>query len=100
MFVRQPGTAENCWQVLVTPLTLLVLLIAGVVVFSRRGDAIAAWLNGYEVSNLLADADRAGLILETGVNKRWRHGRYNRSAETTGEAVAWEKAKKDVRCVV
>ncbi|KAK9831246.1 hypothetical protein WJX74_009268 [Apatococcus lobatus] len=72
-------------------------LIPGVVVFSRRGDAIAAWLNGYEVSNLLADADRAGLILETGVNKRWRHGRYNRSDETTGEAVAWEKAKKDVR---
>ena len=65
--------------------------------FARRGDAIAGWLNGYEVSNLVADADRAGLILETGVNNRWRHGRYNRSDETTGEAVAWEKAKKDAR---
>ncbi|KAK9865058.1 hypothetical protein WJX84_004750 [Apatococcus fuscideae] len=72
-------------------------LIPGVVVFSRRADAIAAWLNGYEVCNLVADADRAGLILETGVNRRWRHGRYARSDESTNEAVAWEKVKKEVR---
>lgn len=65
--------------------------------FSRRADAIAAWLNGYEVCNLVADADRAGLILETGVNRRWRHGRYARSDESTNEAVAWEKVKKEVR---
>lgn len=42
---------------------------------------------------LQADTDRACLILESGVNQRWRYGSYRRSPETTAEAQAWEEAK-------
>lgn len=68
-------------------------LIPGVCVFSRRALPMAAWTNGYELAALKADVDRACLILETGVNQRWRYGSYRRSPETSAEATAWEEAK-------
>ncbi|KAK9829878.1 hypothetical protein WJX72_008398 [[Myrmecia] bisecta] len=72
-------------------------LVPGVAVYSRRAGPMAAWTNGFELAALVADVDRSSLILETGVNQRWMYGRYRRSAETTGEAQAWEAAKKNTR---
>ena len=69
-------------------------LIPGVAVYSRRADPLAAWTAGLELAGLSADTDRAGLILDTGVNQRWRYGSYRRSPETTAEAEAWEVAKR------
>lgn len=44
----------------------------------------------------MADTDRAFLVLDTGVNQRWKYGAYRRTVETTGEATAWEQAKQAV----
>ena len=71
-------------------------LIPGVAVYSRRADPMAAWTNGLELAALVADTDRAFLILETGVNERWRYGGYKRTLETTAEAQAWEDAKQAI----
>jgi len=70
---------------------------AGVAVYSARSVPLAAWTAGYELANLAADADRACLVLETGVNQRWRYGSYRRSPENTAEARAWQDAKAAVR---
>lgn len=72
-------------------------LIPGVAVFSRRSVPLAAWTNSLELASITADTDRACLILETGVNARWRYGSYRRSPETTAESQAWEKAKAERR---
>lgn len=71
-------------------------LIPGVTVYSRRADPLAAWTNGLELAAVKADTERAFLILETGVNQRWRYGGYRRTLESTTEAEAWEEAKKAV----
>ncbi len=39
---------------------------------SRRADPLAAWTNGLDLAAVVADTDRAFLILETGFNQRWR----------------------------
>ena len=65
-------------------------LIPGVAVFSRRAKPLAAWTNSLELASITADSDRACLILETGVNTRWRYGSYRRAKETTAESQAWE----------
>ena len=70
---------------------------AGIAVYSRRATPLAAWTSGLEVANVVADADRACLVLETGVNQRWRYGNYRRSAENTADARAWEAAKVAAR---
>lgn len=67
--------------------------------YSRRATPLAAWTSGLEVANVVADADRACLVLETGVNQRWRYGNYRRSAENTADANAWESAKVAARYV-
>lgn len=41
---------------------------------SRRADPLAAWTNGLDLAAVVADTDRAFLILETGFNQRWRCG--------------------------
>lgn len=69
---------------------------AGVAVYSRRAGPLAAWTNSLELAAVSADTDRAFLILDTGVNQRWRYGAYRRTVETTAEAQAWEQAKQDV----
>ena len=68
-------------------------------VFSRRAEPLAAWTNGYELAALVADVERAGLVLETGVSQRWKYGFYRRSAERDSEAKAWEEAKLAARFV-
>jgi RNA-binding protein Tab2/Atab2 len=47
-------------------------LVPGIAVFSRRAEALAAWTSGVELASVSADTDRACLILETGVNDRFR----------------------------
>jgi hypothetical protein len=47
-------------------------LIPGVAVFSRRALPLAAWTNGLEIASVKADVDRSSLVLETGVQQRWR----------------------------
>ena len=73
---------------------------AGVAVYSARAEPLAAWTAGWELANLAADADRACLVLETGVNQRWRYGSYRRTPENTAEARAWQDAKGAVRCAL
>lgn len=70
---------------------------AGVAVYSRRAMPLAAWTSGLELANVSADADRACLVLETGVNQRWRYGNYQRTPKNTADARAWEAAKIAVR---
>lgn len=62
--------------------------------FSRRAAPLAAWTNGLELAAVTADVERACLILETGVNQRWRYGAYRKADTADQEAVAWERAKK------
>ena len=56
--VRQPLTPD-------TP-------VPGVAVYSRRADPLAAWTNALDLSAVVADTDRAFLILETGFSDRWK----------------------------
>lgn len=58
---------------------------------------LAAWTSGFELAALVADTDRACVILETGVNQRWRYGSYRRNPETNAEARQWEDAKKGAK---
>lgn len=55
--------------------------------------------SGVELASVVADADRACLLLETGVNERFRYGQYRRTPDSTAEAQAWEEAKRGVKCV-
>jgi hypothetical protein len=41
-------------------------------VFSRRALPLAAWTNGLEIASVKADVERSSLVLETGVQQRWR----------------------------
>lgn len=40
-----------------------------------------------------ADVERNSLILETGVNQRWRYGGWRPSPDSIGAAEEWEEAK-------
>lgn len=68
-------------------------LVPGVAVFSRRSAPLAAWTNGLEIAGVKADVERSCLILETGVNQRWRYGAWRPSPDAVGEAEGWEEAK-------
>lgn len=70
---------------------------AGVAIYSVRAKPLAAWTRGYDLANLVADPDRACLVLETGVNQRWRYCSFRRSDENLEEAEAWEEAKRSCR---
>jgi hypothetical protein len=45
------------------------------------------------VAGVKADVERSCLILETGVNQRWRYGGWRPSPDSIGEAEGWEEAK-------
>jgi hypothetical protein len=66
-------------------------------VFSRRALPLAAWTNGLELACISADVARSCLILETGVNQRWRYGAWQTSPESVLEAEAWEDAKNSIQ---
>lgn len=71
-------------------------LIPGVAVFSRRAMPLAAWTNGLDIATVKADVERSCLILETGVNQRWRYGGWKPSPDSIEEARGWEEAKGEV----
>lgn len=73
------------------------ILVPGVAVFSRRATPLAAWTNGLEIAAVKADVDRSCLILETGVNQRWRYGGWRASPDSIEEAQGWEEAKEGTR---
>jgi hypothetical protein len=78
----------------VTPDTLGVgVLIPGVVVLSRRADALAGWTNGLEIASLQPDTRAGQLLLETGVAQRWAYASWRKSAAANAEAEAWQAAK-------
>ncbi len=68
--------------------------IPGVVIFSSRAVAMAAWMSGLELAFLkVDDGPPARLLLETGVNDRWvLAGLPNASVQT--EAKNFEVAKQ------
>lgn len=70
---------------------------SGVAIYSVRSKPLSAWTRGYDLANLVADPDRACLVLETGVNQRWRYCSFRRTPENIEEAEAWEDAKKQCR---
>jgi len=72
------------------------ILIPGVAVFSRRALPLAAWTNGLEIAAVKADVPRASLILETGVNQRWRYGGWRTNQDAIDEAENWEDCKQGV----
>lgn len=72
-------------------------LAPGVAVFSRRALPLAAWTNGLEIAAVKADVQRSCLILETGVNQRWRYGGWKPSPDFVEEAEGWEEAKEGVK---
>ncbi|KIZ00213.1 hypothetical protein MNEG_7749 [Monoraphidium neglectum] len=73
------------------------ILVPGVAVFSRRAMPLAAWTNGLEIAGVKADVERSCLILETGVNQRWRYGGWRASPDSIEEAQGWEDAKEGTR---
>ena len=73
------------------------MLIPGVAVFSRRSLPLAAWTNGLDIATVKADVDRSCLILETGVNQRWRYGGWRPSPDSIEEAKGWEDCKNGVK---
>ncbi|KAI8473792.1 MAG: PsaB RNA binding protein [Monoraphidium minutum] len=73
------------------------ILVPGVAVFSRRAMPLAAWTNGLEIAGVKADVERSCLILETGVNQRWRYGGWRPSPDSIEEAQGWEEAKEGTR---
>ncbi|GBF94646.1 hypothetical protein Rsub_07382 [Raphidocelis subcapitata] len=73
------------------------ILVPGVAVFSRRAMPLAAWTNGLEIAAVKADVERSCLILETGVNQRWRYGGWRPSPDSIEEAQGWEEAKEGTR---
>jgi hypothetical protein len=44
-----------------------------------------------------ADVERSCLILETGVNQRWRYGGWRPSPDSVEEAEGWEEAKQGIK---
>lgn len=51
----------------------------------------------HTIPGVKADVDRSCLILETGVNQRWRYGGWRTSADSIEEANGWEEAKDGTR---
>jgi hypothetical protein len=71
--------------------------VPGLVVLSRRADALAGWTNGLEIAALTTDTRQAQVLLETGVAQRWAYAAWRKSGAATAEADAWQAAKAAVR---
>jgi hypothetical protein len=51
-------------------------------------------LSAASLTGVKADVERSCLILETGVNQRWRYGGWRPSPDSIAEAEGWEEAKQ------
>ena len=76
---------------------ILMAHTIGVAVFSRRSLPLSAWTNGLDIATVKADVERSCLILETGVNQRWRYGGWKPSPDSIEEARGWEDCKDGVK---
>lgn len=54
---------------------------------------VAAAVAASHPTGVKADVERNSLILETGVNQRWRYGGWRPSPDSIAEAEGWEEAK-------
>jgi hypothetical protein len=71
-------------------------LVPGVAIFSRRAGPLAGWTGSLDLSNIKPDRKRACLILETGVNEKWKYAAFDKTDENLEEAQAWEAAKEAI----
>jgi len=72
-------------------------LVPGVAVFSRRALPLAGWTNGLELARMKVENDKGCLVLETGVNQRWRYSSYPRTPQAREEASAWAQAVQEAQ---
>ena len=91
-----PAYDGKHWKPFVNLKRCFVALV-GVAVFSRRSLPLAAWTNGLDIATVKADVERSCLILETGVNQRWRYGGWKASPDSIEEARGWEDCKDGVK---
>ena len=68
--------------------------VPGVLVFSKRADALAGWMNGLEIAALTPEPRSSTLLLDTGVAVRWAYATWRPSPSFTAEAQAWEEGKR------
>lgn len=74
-------------------------VVPGLVIFSSRALALAAWMSGLELAGISLDRDPSPrLILETGVNDRWVLAPLN-NASLQQEAQTFEVAKQQANQV-
>lgn len=74
-------------------------VVPGVVIFSSRALALAAWMSGLELAGISLDREPSPrLILETGVNDRWVLAPLNH-ASLQQEAQTFEAAKQQANQV-
>ena len=53
-----------------------------------------------QLANLAVDVSLSSLILQTGINKRFRYGAFKRSDENVAEAESWEATKANCGCAL
>ena len=74
-------------------------LISGVIIFSPRATALAAWMSGLELAYLQIDNEaRPSLLLETGENESWILANLTDSG-TQAEAQGFEATKQKAKNV-
>merc|ERR1712118_75995 len=71
-------------------------LIPGIVVISCRAFPLAAWTDSHEIAAISTYPAENCLVVEFGINERWRYGRYRPNEAAIKEAQAWESAKRRV----
>ena len=69
------------------------MAIPGVVVLTRRPEALAAWTHSLELVSCRPDLEVGELVLETDANRSWRYGPLRVTQESTEVAALWERAK-------
>merc|ERR1711998_408000 len=69
-------------------------IIPGVIVLSRRAFPLAAWTHSNEIAAISTYPAENCLVIDYGLNQRWRYGRYRRNDAAIREARAWESAKR------
>jgi hypothetical protein len=71
-------------------------MIPGIVVFSRRGKALAAWTASLEIAAVTVDENLKSVLLETGFNDKWFYGAWA-DKSLVAEGKKWEQAKLQTR---
>ena len=75
----------------------LLLLLPPLLSPVRRGAGVGGEWRPRAHLLVQADIERSSLILETGVNQRWRYGGWRPSPDSIDEAQQWEEAKGELQ---